>query len=225
MAAHTPLLRGPPITTPAIPPVTLLQVEGLNFNYPQRALLNDFSVQIPAGVSLLRGGDGVGKSTLLRLLAGDLPAQGGQLTVNHISLSEQPEAYRQQVFWTDPRSEAFDQLSPDAYFASVQARYPQFDRLRLAGLIEGLALTPHMGKTLYMLSTGLKRKVWLAAAFASGAALTLLDEPFAALDKSSINFVLQQLQALATHPTRAWLFSHYDSPDKLALAALIDLGD
>ena len=194
-------------------------------SYPQRVLLKDFSVRIPAGVSLLLGGGGSGKTTLLRLLAGDLPVQSGQLTINPVSLSEQPEAYRQRVFWIDPRSEAFDQLSPGAYFDSIQARYPQFDQVRLAELIEGLALAPHMDKALYKLSTGSKRKVWLAAAFASGAALTLLDEPFAALDKSSINFVLHLLEEFATHTTRAWLVSHYDTLGTLPLAAVIDLGD
>ena len=56
----------------------------------------------------------------------------------------------------------------------------------LQHLIQAFELTPHLEKPLYMLSTGSKRKVWLAAAFASGAAVTLLDQPFAALDKASV---------------------------------------
>ena len=74
-----------------------------------------------------------------------------------------------------------------------------------------------------MLSTGSKRKVWLAAAFASGAAVTLLDEPFAALDKASIGFVLELLGDVAAHTERAWVLADFEAPGKVPLAAILDL--
>jgi ABC-type multidrug transport system ATPase subunit len=208
--------------TSAVPAV--LQVEDLCFSYPQRALLRHLSVCIPPGVTLVCGGEGSGKSTLLRLLAGELAAQAGALRVNDMTLREQPDAYRQQVFWADPRSEARDQTTPLDYFKSLHRSYPRFDDQLAGALAEGLALAPHLEKPLYMLSTGSKRKVWLAAAFASGAAVTLLDEPFAALDKASIGFVLELLAEAAEHPTRAWIIADYEAPGKVRLAALIELG-
>jgi ABC-type multidrug transport system ATPase subunit len=207
-------------TTPFI-----LQLTQLDFAYPQRPLFVDFSAVIPAGVSLICGGDGVGKSCLLHLLAGELPAQHGQFILKGINLAQQPASYRQQVFCTEPGTAAHDQLSPDSYFTSVAARYPQFDAGYLAELIVALGLSPHMGKTLYMLSTGVKRKVWLAAAFASGAALTLLDDPFAALDLASIRAVLQILSSFSSQSERAIVYSYYERPVGLALASVIDLGD
>ena len=62
-------------------------------------------------------------------------------------------------------------------------------------------------------------------AFASGAALTLLDMPFAALDKGSIRFVLALLEEAATHPARAFVVADYTAPAGVPLAGLIDLGD
>lgn len=205
----------------------IVHLAQLDFAYPERPLFKDFSAGIPAGVSLIRGGDGVGKSSLLRLLAGELPVQRGQLTLKGIALAQQPELYRQQLFYGYPLAlaEAHDQLSPDAYFASVAARYPQFDAGYLAELIVALGLSPHMGKTLYMLSAGVKRKVWLAAAFASGAALTLLDDPFAALDLTSIRAVLHILNSFSSQTQRAIVYSHYEHSAGLALASVIDLGD
>lgn len=82
-----------------------------------------------------------------------------------------------------------------------------------------------MNKQLYMFSAGSKRKVWLAAAFASGAAVTLLDEPFAALDKASIGFVVELLEDAADHPERAWVIADYEAPGDVRLASVIDLGD
>lgn len=188
-------------------------------------LFTQLSARIPPGVTLVRGGDGSGKTTLLRLLAGELAAHAGELQVNNIRLREQPVAYRQQVFWADPHASALDQVTPVDYFLSLHQRHPRFDEALLGGLIKGLFLAPHLDKPLYMLSTGSKRKVWLAAAFASVAAVTLLDQPFAALDKASIGFVMELLADAAKHPARAWLLAHYEAPGDVPLAATIELGD
>lgn len=201
----------------------LLEVTNLNFAYPQHELFNKLSIHIPPGLSLLRGGEGSGKTTLLRLLAGELIADGGHVQIHETDLTQQPLEYRRQVFWVEPRTEQYDQLSMLAYFDTVRQFYPGFNQALLENAIEALALTPHLEKALYMLSTGSKRKVWLAAAFASGAALTLLDEPLAALDKASASFVLQALAHAAKQPRHACLISHYDTPGELPLASVIVL--
>lgn len=75
-----------------------------------------------------------------------------------------------------------------------------------------------------MRSTGTRRKVFLAGAFASRAAVTLLDEPFAALDRASIALVLELLQEAATHPSRAWVVADYAAPARVGLAGECELG-
>lgn len=197
----------------------------MSFQYPGRTLFTQQSWCISGGVTWVKGGEGCGKTTLLRLLAGSLPLGAGQLHINGVPLTTQPEAYRQQVFWADPKSDALEQVTPADYFGSLKSRYPTFDEALLPALTEGLGLTPHLHKPLYMLSTGSKRKVWLAAALASGAAVTLLDEPFAALDLASVRFVLTLLAEAAQHPTRAWLLADYAAPAGVPLASVIDLGD
>ena len=135
----------------------MLQIDGLCFRYPQRSLFTHWSARIPSGLTLVRGGDGSGKTTLLRLLAGELPADAGQLLLANITLRDSPDAYRNQVFWVDPRSVAFDQITPANYFSSLRRLYPQFNESLLHELQDGLSLTPHLDKPMYMLSTGSKR--------------------------------------------------------------------
>jgi ABC-type multidrug transport system ATPase subunit len=209
--------------TPGTP--AILQVEGLDFHYPERKLFASLSAAIPPGVTLIRGGDGRGKTTLLRLLAGEVAADAGHLGINRTGLQQQPQLYRQQVFWTEPRTEAFDAMTPPGYFESRRRRFAGFDDEVLAHCVDGLSLAPEMDKQLYMLSTGSRRKVWLAAAFASGATVTLLDMPFAALDKPSIRFVLELLHTAAGHPDRACVLADYMAPHGVRLASVIDLGD
>jgi ABC-type nitrate/sulfonate/bicarbonate transport system ATPase subunit len=74
-----------------------------------------------------------------------------------------------------------------------------------------------------MLSTGSKRKVWLSAAFASGAALTLIDQPFAALDAPSIRFLRELLVEASEHTSRAWLLADHAAPAGIAFGTVRDL--
>ena len=204
---------------------TVLQATDLSFAYPQRRFFHGLTFELPAGLSLIRGGDGSGKTTLLRLLAGDLSSDAGALRLGGVSPSEQPFDYRSKVFRVDHQVIGLDQVTPEAYLAELSARHPDFDPAGLPALIDGLGLEPHWQKPMYMLSTGSKRKVWLAAAFCAGATLTLLDDPFAALDRPSIAFALTLLQKAATDPTRAWVLADYQAPTGLPLATIIDLPD
>jgi ABC-type transport system involved in cytochrome c biogenesis ATPase subunit len=201
----------------------VLQVQGLGFRWPERTLFDDLNVDIPSGVSLISGEEHSGKTTLLRLLAGDVHPQIGTLAIQGNRLHEDPERYRQQVFRTDPRSESLDQISAASWFQSLPDRYPNLNPEALLDLIQGFALTPHIEKPLYMLSAGSKRKVWLTAAWAAGTPLTLIDQPFAALDAPSMRFLTELLQEASEHPSRAWVLADYEAPVDLDLASVIRL--
>jgi ABC-type multidrug transport system ATPase subunit len=204
----------------------VLHASKLCFGYPQRSLFANWDCELATGVTLVQGGEGTGKTTLLRLLSGDLAGQSGTLQCASVTLNPSTrKAYQEQVFRTDPRSEAFESITPLQFFAQMAQRYPRLNSALAVELADDLALSPHLEKSFFMLSTGTKRKVWLAAAFASGAAVTLLDEPFAALDKTSIGLVIALLQEAAQHPTRAWVIADYAPPQGVPLALTIDLGD
>ena len=202
----------------------VLEATGLQFAWAQPPLFAGWSGRFLPGVTLLCGDEGSGKTTLLRLLAGDLAASGGQLQVGSTRLDLDPDRYRAQVFWADPRLALHDQTTVDACLALVAARYLSFDGQAAHGLLSGLSLLEHRHKPLFMLSTGSRRKVWLAAAFACGAPVILLDEPFAALDRPSIVFVTQQLQAAAVAARRVVVLADYVAPPAVPLRSSIRLG-
>ena len=91
---------------------------------------------------------------------------------------------------------------------------------QVAALMEGLSLTEHQHKPMYMLSTGSRRKVWFAAAAVCGAPLTLVDEPFAALDKRSIAFVCEVLRAAGQRQDRVWILADHEAPEGVPLAGI-----
>ena len=204
---------------------SILQASALNFSYPGKQLLSDFTACFPPGITLIRGGDGSGKSTLLRLLAGLMPAHSGQLHINGVDWQSQRQSYQASVFLADPRAQAFDQLTALAYFQLQLSTHHAFDDAVLADMISGLGLQEHLQKQLFMLSTGSKRKVFLAAAFAARAAITLLDAPFAALDAASSAFLSNKLKGEQSRADRVWVLADYAAPEGLHFVQMIDLGD
>ncbi len=195
---------------------TILLTRDVTFEFPQQPVFSHFSATLSAGVTYVVGDESCGKSTLLRLFAGDLMPEAGSIEVCGISSKDSLASYKKNVFWVDPRTSAHDHISPNDYFDLQRKVYPAFDDVLLLALIEGLSLYDHIAKAMYMLSAGSKRKVWLAAAFASGATVTLIDEPFAALDKASINFLLERLESISQNTNRAWVIADYEAPQNLS---------
>ncbi|WP_256926900.1 ATP-binding cassette domain-containing protein [Hydrogenophaga sp. IBVHS1] len=201
----------------------VLQVKGLRFGWPGRPLFHDLSFDLPPGVSLVRGDDGSGKSSLLGLIAGALLPEAGTLSIQGVRLHEQHDAYRHRVFWIDPQTEAHDALAAGGYLESLSRHYPRFDNDTFNELVDGFGLRPHLGKPMYMLSTGSRRKVWLTAAFSAGTPLTLIDQPFAALDAPSARFLRELLQDASSHTSRAWLLADHEAPEGVLLTRKIEI--
>ena len=183
-------------------PLGALRWWGLTCRLGDRTLFDGWSGQMAPGLHWVCGDEGVGKTTLLRLFAGELAAQAGQI--------QRPG----KVFWVDPRTTAFDQVVVRDLLAQLLAPFliadPTADLGGVPAWADALDLSPHLDKPLYMLSTGSRRKVWLVAALASGAPVTLLDQPCAALDKASERVFWGLLaEVLPAQPQRVWVLADY----------------
>lgn len=191
-----------PTTTP---PIT---IEGLTLGP-----IHNLSFSWPAGVSWICGDEGTGKTTLLRLLAGDVQPQAGQVVT-----------LEGHVFWVDLQDAAHDTTTVQACWDALRMRWPNWNESLLQDLAQELDMQQHVDKRLNMLSAGSRRKVMVLAALASGADVTLLDQPFTALDLASIRILHEFLHEAAEHPTRAWIVADYEAPSDLPLACVLNLG-
>lgn len=204
-------------------PAVSLEVDGLCWDTGDRPLFQDWQGHIGPGVTLVQGDEGSGKSSLLRLLAGALPARAGRLCLGGAELATQPQRYRSQVFWIEPRTDAHDQDTAAVWLDQLRNQHAAFDDTDLPALFDALGLKEHLHKPLYMWSTGSRRKLWFAGARASAAPLTLVDEPFAAIDRRSIVVMLEVLRAQAAAARRAWVLADYEAPPGVPLAATLVL--
>lgn len=195
----------------------LLVAEDLGAGGPGPPLFRGLSLALGPGLCLVRGGDGRGKTTLLRLLAGLQPPAAGRV---HVPAGTP---------WLADASDASDDdRRARDWLAARRAALAPWDDRRERTLVEAFALGEHLDKELFRLSTGTRRKLALVAAFAGGAPVTLLDMPFAALDAPSREALGALLAEAASHPSRAWVVADFERPEAMAglrLSAEIDLGD
>jgi ABC-type nitrate/sulfonate/bicarbonate transport system ATPase subunit len=127
------------------------------------------------------------------------------------------------VFWIDLRLPLHDSDTPVQCWAQLRASLTAWSDDTQNELIDILQLASHLDKRLNMLSTGSRRKVGLVAALASGATVTLLDQPFVSLDQASIRSLQAFLAQRGQNPGRAWLIADYEKPAHLHLASVIQL--
>jgi len=201
----------------------VLQVRRLRFAYPDQApMFTDWCTDLLPGVTLLHGDTGSGKTTLLRLLAGELPCDG-DLKLNGRHFGDAPAAYRQGVCWFNPRDEAFDALTPAGLMAALRTVHPGLDESAWQRHLQGFDLASQLAKPLDALSTGSRQRAALAVALSVGCVLTLLDEPTAGLDASSIAYLRQALSDSVVRSQRALLLVGSQGLDALPLAGAIIL--
>lgn len=199
---------------------SVLQASGLYFGYTGRPLWAGASHTWPAGVCLIEGDEGSGKTSLLQVLAGCMALQGGQLQYALPGSQERSDKLpAHELFWQNPRaesSEAERNTIVSDWVAQQVAKYPRWSAAVFERHAQAFDLPQHAHKPLLALSTGSLRKLWLAAGWASGAAVTLIDEPFAALDRPSERHVQQVLGELSREvgsvsSQRCIIVAHWDA--------------
>lgn len=165
------------------------------------------------------GPSGIGKSTLLRAIAGVLPCARGRVVIDGVALQDDarrielsPEVRR--VGWVPQESLLLPHLSVHANVAfSRPSARALAEAIELTGIGELLTRAPST------LSGGERQRVAIARAIARAPRVLLLDEPLAALDRDARATLAAQLAAWsATHDVTTLLVAH-DEADVAALAS------
>lgn len=166
-------------------------------HWPHGPAFSALDWDVPAGAALVQGGPGSGKTTLLRVLAAALAPTHGQVRLRGGPVV--PE----DVFWHERDAAGADQMVVRDWWRSLSQRHPDWSEAELERHVEGFALAAHQDKAFFMLSTGTRRKAWFAAALASGAPVTLIDEPLAGLDLASARYLAAAIAETAAVQTAA----------------------
>lgn len=182
----------------------LLAIEQLTAHYGAAQALFGVDMSISAGETVaLVGANGAGKTTLLNIIAGVLPADGGEVRVCGEMVSADTRRWTsyapdQQMIHRWMRG-----TDAIAYYADM---FADFDPARASDLAESLRID--LKAKIRQLSFGEQERVNVMLTLARKARLYLLDEPFTGIDPLAKDKILKAVMASVTEESSAIISTH-----------------
>lgn len=173
----------------------MLIAVGLSKHFPGKRVIADFNQQWPAsGSYLVAGANGVGKSTLLALLAGALEPDGGEVWIGGASLSNEAALAKSRLSYCPADCPIFPFLDGREWLDFLRSIRPDWRPQTECRLLAEFGLQAHLHTRFDRMSLGTARKFILTGALAADAALLLLDEPSNALDRASLDALQAEIR-------------------------------
>ena len=208
----------------------MIELQKLTVGYGEKPVLSDINQTLESGrLVCLLGSNGVGKSTLLRTLAGFLQPLSGKVLLDgknltSLSLSQRSKAV--SIVLTErvevPYMKVADLVgmgrSPYTGFFGTLTKE---DKAIVSEAIEMVGITSLAERTIDTLSDGERQKAMLAKALAQQTPIILLDEPTAFLDFHAKISTLRLMQKLAHETDKTILMSTHDVEMALRLSDLL----
>lgn len=207
-------------------------------NLHHRFRLRDDEVHALRGLDLriaegelvaLVGADAAGKTTLLRLLAGLLQANGGEIRVLGRDPLTDQRSLAHEVAYMPQRFGLYEELSVEEnlnLFAGLKNLPPEARESRVAELLEFVGLADYRQRMAGRLSGGMKQKLALAAALLKPPRLMLLDEPSVGVDPISRRELWELVARLHEEGvTVLWSTAYLDEAELAGRALLLHEGE
>ena len=198
-----------------------LRLEGVRVSLGARLVLDDLSLEVPAGACLaLLGESGSGKTTVLRTISGFVQPQHGRVWLGGVDVTELPPERRHlglihQQFLLFPHLTVSGNVAFGMPYRGIGR---QRQRERVHELLELLGLQGLEQRYPHQLSGGQQQRVAIARALAVEPDVLLLDEPLNSLDRSTRLRLLAELEALRrrTAPTMLYVTHDWDEAERIA---------
>ena len=174
-----------------------LEIHGLVKRF-ERPAVDGLDLNVRSGeFYALLGPNGAGKTTTLRMIAGLLRPDAGNIRVAGIDALADPIAAKRLTAWISDEPMIYDKLTPREYLEFVAGLWdlaPALAELRAQELLGWLELEPHAQERCEGFSKGMRQKVALAGALIHEPKLIILDEPLTGLDAGSARQVKSVLR-------------------------------
>jgi ABC-2 type transport system ATP-binding protein len=176
----------------------------------------------------LVGPDGAGKSTVMRMLAGVLRPDEGDIRLEGIDVAAQPEAVRGLLSYMPQRFGLYEDLTVSEnifFYATLFGVSAKVRRARSAELLEAAGMTPFQKRLAGRLSGGMKQKLGLVCALIHTPKVLLLDEPTTGVDPVSRRDFWAILYGLREEGVTIVLSTAYmDEAERCSRLALLHAG-
>lgn len=198
-----------------------LEAERLACRRGGRMVFHDLSFCVAAGqAALLRGPNGVGKSSLLRVLAGLIPPASGEIRLDKTATADDASARQEQVAYAGHQDAVKPALGVRQNLAAWAGIFDTPTQ-RIDDALAFFGLDQISGRPAAQCSAGQKRRLGLARLMVVDRPVWLLDEPTVSLDAGSAGLVADLVKRHCAAGGSAIIATHIDMD--LPGAALIEM--
>jgi NitT/TauT family transport system ATP-binding protein len=203
------------LATPAEPHIT---VRNLKKQFQGQPVYDDFSLDLPRGkVVSVFGPNGCGKSTLINIVAGLLPRDGGEIlfggkTIEQTRIAYVFQNYREALF---PWLRAIDNIHYPLRLMGLGRKERQS---RVERLLSVFDVPIDFNRYPYELSGGQQQTISIMRALVVGPEVLFMDEPFSALDYEMTLFMRDQMQKVFLSTSTTTVIVSHDLEEAVYLA-------
>lgn len=176
-----------------VEPALACETRGLRKRFGSTVAVDGLDLRVPQGLLYgFLGPNGAGKTTSIRLLAGLLKPDEGEVFIQGVSVVREPSAAKRPLAYVPDDPVLYGKLRPMEYLEFVSALWslPAAEsQPRAEELLQTLSLWEKRDDYLETFSRGMKQKMALAGALVHRPRLMLLDEPLTGLDAAAARLV------------------------------------
>lgn len=186
----------------------MLRIDNLSKRYGDYLVFQGLTHTFQPGCMALCEEDSTGKSSLLGIIAGVIAPDGGDVYIDGHSLANAPQQARARLAYVPDNCMAFPTQTGREFLLKAAAEKNVSLDDRVLDLAFRLGLEPHLDKRFEQMSTGSRRKVYLAAAALGDPAVVVADGPSSGLDAQARGVLAEVFTTWARD--RVVLFASHD---------------
>ena len=175
----------------------IVELKDVTGGYSRKPVLHDLSFEIGKGELVgLIGLNGAGKSTTIKHIIGLMNAQSGEIRLNGVTFSEDPETYRKSFTYIPETPVLYEELTLREHLELTAMAYgldKDVFEARSASLLREFMMEKRLRWFPAHFSKGMRQKVMIMCAFLVNPSLYIIDEPFVGLDPIGIKSLLEQM--------------------------------
>ncbi|WP_428775508.1 phospholipid ABC transporter ATP-binding protein MlaF [Vibrio sp.] len=205
----------------------LVTINHLSFNRGERTIFDDVSLHVPKGkITAIMGPSGIGKTTLLRLIAGQIAPEQGEIWFDGVNIPtlnrKQLYAVRKKMSMLFQSGALFTDLSVYDNVAFPLREHTQLDESLIRTLVllklEAVGLRGAAQLMPSELSGGMARRAALARSIALDPELIMYDEPFAGQDPITMGVLVELISKLNSALGLTSVVVSHDVPEVMSIA-------
>ena len=188
----------------------MLHLSGVQKKYSQRTILDIPDLKIDGGIHWLKGSNGSGKSTFLKMISGIIPFEGN-IELANINIKKNGVEYRRLVSYAEAEPLYPEFLTGEdliRFYNSVRKSDPKDANT----LIEKFGISGYHKNPIGTYSSGMVKKLSLVLAFIGKAKFIFLDEPFVTLDVATVPVLIENIKDFHQQGCH-FIFTSHQSPE------------